>query len=112
MFLPPLNGTRPITWWGRFPVYATTCLVIAHTLVMVLISVSTPLGGGAYFDYLTFSSVEILENAQVWRAFTYPFVAMPSFWFLLTMLMLFWFGSEVEKILGRRSFLTLYAILI
>ncbi|MFV0416477.1 MAG: rhomboid family intramembrane serine protease [Chthoniobacterales bacterium] len=106
------NGTRPITWWGRMPVYATTLLVIAHTLVMILIAVTAPLGGGNFFDRLTFSSIDILQSGEVWRVFTYPFVVMPSFWFLLTMLMLWWFGTEVEKFLGRQAYLTLYAILI
>lgn len=44
----------------------------------------------------------------VWQLVTYPFVGFgpPSFWFLLELLILFWFGRDVYYRLGRRGFWT------
>lgn len=48
----------------------------------------------------------------VWQLATYPFVAFggPSLWFLVSMLMLAWFGGDVWRGLGRRHFWRLLAI--
>ncbi len=47
----------------------------------------------------------------VWQLGTYPFLGFPShpFWFLLELLILFWFGRDVFRYLGRRSFWMLLA---
>jgi len=47
----------------------------------------------------------------VWQFGTYPFVGYLShpFWFLLELLILFWFGRDVYRYLGRRSFWMLLA---
>lgn len=47
---------------------------------------------------------EAWQSAQLWRLATYPFVGEPGFFFLLTLLILFWFGRDVMNILGRQHF--------
>lgn len=53
----------------------------------------------------------VWEWGAVWQLATYPFVAAggPSLWFLLTLLMLAWFGGDVYRGLGRRHFWRLLA---
>src|SRR5207302_5671943 len=53
-------------------------------------------------------------GGQVWRLFTYAFVHAPSglIWFAVEMYMLFVFGREVERFIGRRAYLVLYLVLL
>ncbi len=53
-------------------------------------------------------------NGSVWQLATYAFVHPPSglIWFAIEMYMLFIFGREVERFIGRRAFITLYLILL
>jgi hypothetical protein len=108
-----LRDTQPLTWWGNIPVYATTILVLAHCLAFAFVSLAAPLGYDWLVSSLVFSSTGVLGSLQIWQIFTYAFISLPpSFWFLIEMAMLYYFGQEVEKYLGRRLFLTLYALLI
>lgn len=105
--------TMPLSYWGRVPVYATTLLVVAHGVFFTLVALAGPLGLAGFIDGMLFSTQGILESFQIWQLFTYAFVPWPlSWWFLVEMAMLYFFGQEVEKYLGRRVFLTLYALLI
>jgi membrane associated rhomboid family serine protease len=101
----------PLTWWGRVPVYAATWLVIAHTAGMILTALSGPLGYSRFLEHLTFSSQAVLTSGALWQAVTYSFISPPSLWFLVEMAMLYFFGREVEKYLGRPVFLSLYGTL-
>lgn len=107
-----LRDTQPITWWGNIPVYATTILVLVHCLAFAFVSLAAPLEYGWLVSSLVFSSTSVLGSLQIWQIFTYVFISAPSFWFLIEMAMLYYFGQEVEKFLGRRLFLTLYALLV
>jgi hypothetical protein len=53
-------------------------------------------------------------SGQVWRLFTYAFVHAPSglLWFAVEMYLLFVFGREVERFIGRRAYIVLYLILL
>lgn len=50
-------------------------------------------------------------NLFVWQVVTYPLVGFgtPSIWFLLELLILFWFGRDVYRYLGRKGFWQLLA---
>nr|MBA2431306.1 rhomboid family intramembrane serine protease [Chthoniobacterales bacterium] len=62
---------------------------------------------------LMFESPAVLSGA-VWQLVTYAFVHPPSrlIWFAIEMYMLFIFGREVERFIGRRAFVTLYLMLL
>jgi membrane associated rhomboid family serine protease len=64
--------------------------------------------------WLQFDSAAIWSSGQVWRLFTYAFVHAPSglLWFAVEMYLLFVFGREVERFLGRRAYIALYALLL
>jgi len=102
----------PITWWGTFPVYGSTLLVALHSICMVAVALLGAAGTSSLLSNLAYSSEEVLGHAALWQLVTYAFVDSPSLWFLVEMYMLFMFGQEVEKFIGRRAFLSLYGLLI
>ncbi|HYY13493.1 MAG TPA: rhomboid family intramembrane serine protease [Chthoniobacterales bacterium] len=105
---------RPVAWMGRYPVDVTTMLVSGHVAVAVFTCVLIAFGAGGVLDYLTFDSARVLYLGQLWRLITYAFVHTPSalLWFAIEMYMLFVFGREVERFLGRRAYIVLYALLL
>ena len=102
---------EPLFHLGDFPVRLITLLVGLHSFMMVAVSMLLATGHASFIDLLTYSSVAV-GHGQVWRVVTYAFVAAPSVWFLLELLMLWYFGKEVENGLGWKRFAILYAGLI
>lgn len=107
----------PLTWFGRVPVYAAGMLVIVHTTTMVLAVLAGPLGLESLVAACVFSTSGVLDQFRFWQIFTYAFVPYMgggwwAFMFLIQMAMLWFFGSEVEKFLGRRTFLIAYGLLL
>jgi membrane associated rhomboid family serine protease len=108
---------KPVTWVGRHPVDVTTLLVGAHVLLLVLTCFLVALGGGALLSLAMFDSAQVLVYGRVWQIVSYAFVHAPYpvtalFWFAVEMYMLFAFGRQVERFVGQRAFLVLYALLI
>jgi membrane associated rhomboid family serine protease len=61
-------------------------------------------------DWLILDPEKVLQG-QVWRLLTYAFLHEPvlvSFHLLFNMLFLWWFGSDVEQLYGRKEFLAIY----
>lgn len=105
---------RPVTWMGRFPVDVTTMLVAVHVVVAILTCLAVAAGGGAVLNFMLFDSTQVLGAGQIWRLATYAFVHSPSMllWFAIEMYMLFVFGREVERFIGQRAYIALYAALL
>src|SRR5438874_3199204 len=105
---------RPVAWMGRYPVDVTTMLVGVHVAAAVFAAILVAVGGGSILGWLQFDSAAVWSGGQVWRLFTYAFIHPPSalLWFAIEMYMLFVFGREVERFLGRKAFIALYAILL
>jgi membrane associated rhomboid family serine protease len=105
---------RPVTWMGRFPIDVTTILVALHVVVAILTCLVVAAGGGAVLNFMLFDSVRVLGAGQIWRLATYAFVHSPSMllWFAIEMYMLFVFGREVERFIGQRAYIALYALLL
>ncbi len=99
---------KPVTWVGRYPVDVTTLLVAVHSAIAVIGCFIPGLLAAMMFD-----SATTLHGA-VWQIFTYAFVHPPStlLWFAIEMYMLFMFGREVERFIGRRAFIALYVMLL
>lgn len=50
-------------------------------------------------------SPSVWQQGYVWQLATYAFIAQPAgFWFLVSLLILFLFGRDVFRVLGRRHF--------
>ena len=108
---------QPVTWMGRHPVDVTTLLVALHVLLMVLTCLVVALGGAGYLAFFIFDSAQVLVDGHIWQIATYAFVHTPYpgmalLWFAVEMYMLFMFGREVERSIGRRGFIWLYALLV
>ena len=105
---------RPVAWMGRYPVDVTTMLVGIHVAAAILAAILVAVGAGSVLLWLQFDSAAIWSSGQVWRLFTYAFVHAPSglLWFAIEMYLLFVFGREVERFLGQRAYIALYAFLL
>jgi membrane associated rhomboid family serine protease len=107
---------RPVAWMGRYPVDVTTMLVGLHVVVAILTAILVGLVGGSILTWLQFDSAAVLRGGQVWRLFTYAFIHAPTpsglLWFAVEMYMLFVFGREVERFIGRRAYVALYLTLL
>jgi membrane associated rhomboid family serine protease len=102
---------EPLFHLGEIPVRLITLLVALHSAAMIAASLVLASGHAGWLDLLVYKSTEV-AHGQVWRLVTYAFVAAPSVWFLFEMLMLWYFGREVENGLGWKRFAILYAGLI
>jgi membrane associated rhomboid family serine protease len=61
------------------------------------------------FDIFGLSGTGVLENFQLWQPLTYMFLHSESIWHILFNGLIIWFvGSELEKIWGPREFLRYY----
>ncbi|MBA3608122.1 MAG: rhomboid family intramembrane serine protease [Verrucomicrobiota bacterium] len=105
---------QPVAWMGRYPIHVTTLLVMVHVVCMIICSLLIAFGAGAFLNLLVFDSAQVLSAGRLWQVVTYAFVHSPSglIWFAIEMYMLFAFGREVERFIGRRAFITLYLLLL
>jgi hypothetical protein len=104
----PSDEHRPVLWLHGHPVYAAHFLTLIFVVTMLASTILMATNAPWVLDRLTFRSDAVLRG-EVWRVVTYGFVNPPSLWFAVEMLMLAWFGREVERHFGRRIFLQLYA---
>jgi hypothetical protein len=98
-------------FWFEFaghPVHAPLALVAASIASMLFTTVAIALNDDLS-ALLRFSSSAILERGEVWRLFSYVLWNPPTISFALELLMLWWFGRELESFFGRRTFLRLCA---
>ena len=104
---------RPVAWMGRYPLDITTILVGLHVICAILIALLAAAHTGIA-NYLMFDSAAVWSGGQFWRLASYAFVHVPSnlLWFAIEMYMLFFFGREVERFIGRRAYIWLYALLL
>ena len=98
----------PITWVGRVPVYATTIIVALYVVSMVGVAIALASGAEAGLGNLTFNTESVLRGGELWRCLTYAFVNPPDPWFIISLVMLYIFGRDVEQHLGRKGFVRLY----
>ncbi len=107
---------QPVTWVGRHPVHVTLLLVGVHVLLMVVTCFLLAFGVTGFLSLLVFDSAQVISLGHVWQIVTYAFVHVSSgtglLWFALEMYMLFVFGREVERFIGSRAFIVLYALLL
>lgn len=99
----------PVTYWRGHPIYAAHFVVVVLVATMLITTILLFAGlGNTVANWVGFSSSDVLRG-QVWRLISYGLWNPPSLWFAIDMLMIVWFGRELEKFFGRRKFLTLYA---
>lgn len=99
---------QPITWVRGYPLYAAHAIVVVYVLSMIATAILMASGAQGFLNGLIFDSSRVLRG-EVWRVFSYGFYNPPSLWFAIEMVMIVWFGRELEKFFGRAKFLTLFA---
>jgi membrane associated rhomboid family serine protease len=95
----------PITWFGRVPVYATTIIVALYAASMIAVAIAGP---EVAQSALSFNTTAVLMHGQIWRCLTYAFANGPDLLFIVSLVMLYVFGRDLEQYLGRKGFLRLY----
>ncbi len=108
---------QPVTWVGRHPIHVTTLLVAVHVILMVAACFLSALGAASFLGVLVFDSAQVISLGRVWQIATYAFIHLPYsatalLWFAVEMYMLFAFGRELERFLGRRAFIVFYLLLL
>ncbi len=87
-------------------------LIIANIAVFVLQVMSTFIGGVSMEQIFGLVPYKVIKEFAIWQLFTYMFLHSTS-WLghlLLNMLMLWMFGTELERMWGRRAFLKYYFV--
>jgi hypothetical protein len=90
------------------PVYATTIIVALYVVCMIGVAVALASGAEAGLSKLTFDTTAVLRHGELWRCLTYAFVNPPDPWFIISLVMVYIFGRDVEQYLGRTGFVRLY----
>ncbi|MGI8889356.1 MAG: DUF6576 domain-containing protein [Chthoniobacterales bacterium] len=105
---------QPVAWMGRYPIHVTTLLVLIHVASMIICCLLLAAGAGGFLGMFSFDSAQVLYAGHLWQVATYALVHSPSglIWFAIEMYMLFTFGREVERFIGRRAFIALYLLLL
>ena len=107
---------QPVTWVGRHPVHVTTLLVAVHVFLMVVACFSRRSGPPASLAFSSSIAPRSWGRASLadrdLRLCPCAYSGMALLWFAVEMYMLFVFGREVERFIGRRAFIVLYALLL
>jgi len=102
------NDQQPMMWLRGYGVYAAHFVVLVFAVSMLATSLLMAANSAGILSWAGFQSADVLRG-QVWRILTYGLVNPPSLNFAIDMVMIVWFGRELEKFFGRRIFLGLYA---
>lgn len=98
---------RPLMSVGGYPLYLIQFLVLVQVVAMIL----TTFLNGTGWQLLAFNGQEVAWG-YLWQLVTYPLFEMPSLWWAIAMLIIFFSGPEVEKYIGRAQMLLLYVGMI
>lgn len=106
------SDEEPFFYLGRYPVHVIGLLILIHVAIFIITALSQTAGNFGWIDAMRLHTPQVLGQGKLWQFFTYPFVHSIDLWFAVEMLMLFWFGRELENQLGRKGFILLYGCLI
>ncbi len=104
------DDNQPVMWLRGHAVYTAHCIVLAYVGSLLVTTVFMALKAPFLFTWLPFEGGAVLRG-EIWRLLSYGLVNPPSLGFVIDMVMIVWFGREVEKSIGRRQFLLLYGCL-
>lgn len=93
---------QPLTPMVRILLISNLCVFILRMLVQGRVP-------GA-FDILFGLSQDVYRNFFIWQPVTYMFLHAGIIHLLFNMLILYFLGTEIERTLGSRNFLTVYMV--
>lgn len=98
-FIPKRNGTDE-GWFRVGAVDVTTTILLTGLCV---ISFFVWAANPAWLRPLVLYSYNV-RHGQVWRVATWPVANEPSLWAVVTLAVFYFFGRELERLLGRNRF--------
>jgi hypothetical protein len=102
---------QPLTYVRGYPLYAAHFVILTFVVSLLVTTVLAAVPAlRPAMALLHFSSVDVLAG-EVWRIVTYGLLNRPSLMFVIDMFMIGFFGRELEKFFGRRTFLVLFTSL-
>lgn len=101
---------EPRGWLQQSGMTVVTRLIILNVIVFFFQLATMEQGRLGWFTELFLMDPDKVLGGQVWRLLTSAFLHSPgSLWhILINMLVLFFFGRDIEYIYGRREFLAMY----
>lgn len=97
-----------MTWVRGYPIYAVHFVVVILVFAMATTAVFMNRQASFWLAELPFRS-DLVLGGEIWRLFSYGFVQVPdSVWIVIDYIFLVWFGREVERHVGRKTFFWLY----
>jgi membrane associated rhomboid family serine protease len=108
---------RPLFWMQGRPIYANTLIIILHIAAFVISAIFIASLNPFSVSQALWLSTPDVWHGQLWRLFSYvaydpAFFGKRSIWLLVSILLLYFFGREVEQFVGRKTYLKFYAALI
>jgi hypothetical protein len=108
------EGSSPIMWVGRLPVYGTTVLAVAYLIILAVLalirSLIGPIQYGELTSLLSFDAQQVVRHLQIWRLATYAFMVGESgaIWLLIQLVVFYPLGRAVEVLLGTSRYFRFY----
>ena len=105
---------EPVAWVSGYPLYASAMFAVLHALTLIAAALLFASDKQEWLNPFKFYSFDVLHHGKVWQCVTYVFVHEPTdlIGFLIEIAILFFWGREVERFIGRRAFLFMYAWLV
>lgn len=99
---PWARGNEPWFRLGRMDVTTTVALVSLGILSMLIWAFE---GRNHEFSLRILLNAEKVQEGEIWRLVTWPFVNQPDIWTILLFFILYLLGNQLENLMGRRPFL-------
>jgi len=99
------NASDPWFRIGTLDVTTTMLVVLASVATMFLWAISRDLWMNLVLD------PDAVRRGEVWRLVTWPLANQPSIWAVLTIAIFWYFGREIEGLLGRTRFAVMLLLL-
>jgi membrane associated rhomboid family serine protease len=102
------NDRGPWVALAGYPLRTPTVLVLACLVSMLLTTLAIAFNAARFGAWLWLDSEAVWTRGELWRLGTYVLWNRPDpLGFSMDLLMLWWFGRELEDFFGRRIFLRL-----
>ncbi len=99
---------QPIGHVGRVPIHVTTLLCALYCVGMII---TTMLGAAeSNLSGIAFSTEDFYRRGWLWEPFTCTFLNQANFFFLFGIFFFYTAGIEVERYLGRVTFVKFYIL--
>lgn len=110
-WFPQSKDHLPLTWWKRTPVYLAAVVAAVGLLSMVITAIAMSVDS-QWAYHIAFSYEGFIHQLKLWTPLTYVFLNPPSIWVVIGTFLLWRFGEQVERFLGRRAFVNLLLVLL